>query len=199
MMSQSNLFPIFLKLTGRTVLVVGAGSVAASKLDALEQSGATIRIVAPQIGQNIKRSGISIVHRQFKPSDLDGVWLVIAAATTEVNRQVADAAEKRCVFVNAVDDPANASAYLGGVVRKGDVTFAISTNGRAPALASILREGLDMVLPTSDLERWMKDAEILRTQWRSEGVPMNERRPLLLEVLIRNYSYEKGSSGANAS
>jgi siroheme synthase-like protein len=196
MMSQSNLFPIFLKLTGRTVLVVGAGSVAASKLDALEKSGATIRIVAPQIGQNIKRSGISIVHRKFQPSDLDGVWLVVAAATTEVNRQVANAAEERCVFVNAVDDPANASAYLGGVVRKGDVTFSISTNGRAPALTSILREGLEMVLPTSDLERWMKDAEILRTQWRSEGVPMNERRPLLLEALIRNYSYNKGSSGA---
>ena len=196
-MSQSNLFPVFLKLTGRTILVVGAGSVAASKLDALEKSGATIRIVAPKIGRNIKRSEISIVHRQFQPSDLDGVWLVVAAATPEVNRQVADAAEERCVFVNAVDDPANASAYLGGVVRRGDVIFSISTNGRAPALASILREGLDMVLPASDLERWMKDAEMLRAKWRSEGVPMNERRPLLLEALIRHYSYAKGRSGIN--
>ena len=141
-----------------------------------------MRVVAPEIGSSIERLGVSIVRRAFQPDDLDGVWLVVAAATPDVNRQVADAANARRVFVNAVDDPANASAYLGGVVRRGGVTFAISTDGRAPALAGLLREGLDAVLPASDLERWMSDAETLRDRWRADGVPMDARRPLLLKA-----------------
>ena len=188
MTAQGNLFPVFLKLTGRTVVVVGAGSVAAAKLSALVEAGAKVRVVAPEIGSNIERLGVSIVRRAFQPDDLDGAWLVVAAATPDVNRQVADAANARRVFVNAVDDPANASAYLGGVVRRGGVTFAISTDGRAPALAGLLREGLDAVLPASDLERWMSDAETLRDRWRADGVPMDARRPLLLKALIRRYA-----------
>ena len=188
MTAQGNLFPVFLKLTGHTVVVVGAGSVAAAKLSALVEAGAEVRVVAPEIGSNIERLGVSIVRRAFQPDDLDGAWLVVAAATPDVNRQVADAANARRVFVNAVDDPANASAYLGGVVRRGGVTFAISTDGRAPALAGLLREGLDAVLPASDLERWMSDAETLRDRWRADGVPMDARRPLLLKALIRRYA-----------
>ena len=188
MTAQGNLFPVFLKLTGRTVVVVGAGSVAAAKLIALVEAGAEVRVVAPEIGSNIERLGVSIMRRAFQPDDLDGAWLVVAAATPDVNRQVADAANARRVFVNAVDDPANASAYLGGVVRRGGVTFAISTDGRAPALAGLLREGLDAVLPASDLERWMSDAETLRDRWRADGVPMDARRPLLLKALIRRYA-----------
>ena len=188
MTAQGNLFPVFLKLTGRTVVVVGAGSVAASKLSALVEAGAALRVVAPEIGSNIERPGVSIVRRAFQPDDLNGAWLVVAAATPAVNRQVADAADARRVFVNAVDDPANASAYLGGVVRRGGVTFAISTDGRAPALAGLLREGLDAVLPAADLERWMSEAERLRDRWRADGVPMDARRPLLLKALIRRYA-----------
>ena len=188
MTAPGNLFPVFLKLTGRTVVVVGAGSVAASKLSALVEAGAAVRVVAPEIGSNIERPGVSIVRRAFQPDDLNGAWLVVAAATPAVNRQVADAADARRVFVNAVDDPASASAYLGGVVRRGGVTFAISTDGRAPALAGLLREGLDAVLPASDLERWMSEAETLRDRWRADGVPIDERRPLLLKALIRRYA-----------
>ena len=188
MTAQGNLFPVFLKLTGRTVVVVGAGAVAASKLSALVEAGAAVRVVAPEIGSNIERPGVSIVRRAFQPDDLNGAWLVVAAATPAVNRQVADAADARRVFVNAVDDPASASAYLGGVVRRGGVTFAISTDGRAPALAGLLREGLDAVLPASDLERWMREAETLRDRWRADGVPIDARRPLLLKALIRRYA-----------
>ena len=188
MTARGNLFPVFLKLTGRTVVVVGAGSVAASKLSALVEAGAAVRVVAPEIGSNIDRPGVSIVRRAFQPDDLNGAWLVVAAATPAVNRQVADAADARRVFVNAVDDPASASAYLGGVVRRGGVTFAISTDGRAPALAGLLREGLDAVLPASDLERWMSEAETLRDRWRADGVPIDARRPLLLKALIRRYA-----------
>ena len=186
-MAQGNLFPVFLKLAGRIVVVVGGGAVAASKLGALSGAGARLRVVAPEIGPDIEQPGVSVVRRAFRAEDLDDAWLVVAAATPEVNQLVAEAAEARGVFVNAVDDPANASVYLGGVVRRGGVTFAISTDGRAPALAGLLREGLEAALPESELEEWMSEAERLRKSWQAERVPMADRRPQLLEALIRRY------------
>jgi siroheme synthase-like protein len=111
---------------------------------------------------------------------------VIAAATPDVNRQVAAAAEVRRIFVNAVDDPANASAFLSGVVRRDGVTVAISTRGTAPALTALLREALDDLLP-ADLEKWLEEAHRQRLTWRKNGLAMKERRPLLLEALNRLY------------
>ena len=104
-----------------------------------------------------------------------------------MNSVVAQAAETQHIFVNAVDDPPNASLYLGGVVRRAGVTFAISTDGRAPALACLFREALDSLLPTRDLEQWMAEAAQLRRHWQKNAVPMQNRRPELLESLIRLY------------
>jgi uroporphyrin-III C-methyltransferase/precorrin-2 dehydrogenase/sirohydrochlorin ferrochelatase len=180
------LYPVFLKVAGRRVLVVGGGPVAASKLAALVAAGANVRVVAPTVVPEIAAHGVAIERREFVVSDLDDAWFVVAAATPEVNRQVADAAESRRVFVNAVDDLASASAYLGGVVRKAGVTLAISTDGRAPALAGLLREGLETLLP-DDLASWQQAADGARREWKAAGVPMEERRPLLLQAINRLY------------
>ena len=181
-----DLFPIFLKLGGRPVLVVGGGVVAASKIEALRTAGAEITVVAPHVSEPIRASGVRVVERGFEPADLDGQWLVVAAATAEVNRMVAEESERRRVFVNAVDDPANASAYLGGVLRRDGVAIAISTIGRAPALAGLLREGLDALLPV-DLDEWFRRADELKREWRSKDVPMEARRPQLMEALVKLY------------
>jgi siroheme synthase-like protein len=182
-----NLLPLFLDLTGRDVLLVGGGPVAAGKLQQLIAAGAKVRVVSPLITAEIGCvPGIEIVRRPFDASDLDGVWLVVAAATPTVNREVAAAGEARRLFVNAVDDPANASAYLSGVVRRGDVTIAISTSGGAPALTSLIREALDAVLP-ADLVEWFTVAHKERRDWRRNGVPMDARKPLLLDALNRLY------------
>ena len=158
------LFPAFIKLVGRRVVVIGGGPVAASKLRALLDSGADITVVAPEIVAEIKNSSVTIVERGFQLSDLDGAWLVVAAATPDVNRSVAEAAETRQIFVNAVDDPPNASVYLGGVVRRAGVTFAISTDGRAPALAGLLREPLTRCCPLMTLNNgWLKRVNYVST------------------------------------
>ena len=182
------LLPIFLNLSGRSVLIVGGGPVAASKLGTLVPTGADITVVAPAIVDPIREAGVTLLERPFIDSDLDGRWLVLAAATPEVNAAVARAAETRRVFVNAVDDPANATAYLGGIVRRRGVTVAISTAGRAPALAGLLREGLDAMLPGDDeLDVWLGTADELRRRWRSTDVPMTERRPELADALLGRY------------
>jgi len=183
---SDSLFPTFLKLTGRKVIVVGAGPVGASKIDTLLAAGAEVTVVAPEVVPAVAQAPVRIERRRFEPSDLDGAWFVVAAAPSDVNRAVRDAANARRVFVNAVDDPPNATAYLGGVVRKHGVTLSISTDGRAPALAGLLREGLEALLP-DDLEKWLDVSRRERENWKRDGVPMEGRRPLLLDAINRLY------------
>jgi siroheme synthase-like protein len=177
-------YPVFLDLRARPVAVVGGGKVAASKIIGLVAAGAAVTVIAPRIDPSI--SGVEKMERPFLSRDLDGKWFVVAAATPEVNRAVADAAEERRIFVNAVDDKDSASAFLGGVVRKGPVTLAISTGGNAPALAGLLREALEAVLP-QDVIEWTRIANELRAQHKRDAVPIDERRPLLLQALNQLY------------
>ena len=181
------LFPVFLKLAGRRVLVVGGGPVAAGKLRALLEAGAEVIVVAPQICDEIRSAWVTIVQRPFVPSDLNGVAFVVAAAPPAVNHEVAAAAHARGLFVNAVDDVESASAYAGAIVRRAGVTLAISTDGAAPALAGLLREALEAVLP-ADLDAWMSCARDARRDWLARGVPMSERRPMLLDALVALYA-----------
>ena len=173
------------------MVLVGAGPVGASKLAALLAAGADVRVIAPEVHADVAAAPVQIERRGFVAADLDDAWLVVAAATPEVNRQVADAAEARRIFVNAVDDPPNATAYLGGVVRRDGVTLAISTSGAAPAIAGMLREALDALLP-SDLATWMATAGESRQAWKTSAVPMEQRRPLLLKALNRLYAAREG-------
>jgi uroporphyrin-III C-methyltransferase/precorrin-2 dehydrogenase/sirohydrochlorin ferrochelatase len=182
---------VFLKLEGRRVLVVGAGPVAAGKLRALLNADARITVVAPEVTSEIEAltDRIEIVRRPFVDSDLDGVWYVVAAAPPEVNRAVSRGAEARKLFVNAVDDLENATAYLGAIVQRAGVTIALSTDGEAPALAGLLREALEQLLP-DDLDRWMALSKEERRKWLAERVPMDARRPMLLEALNRLYGLQ---------
>lgn len=200
---HSTLLPVFLKVAGRRVVVVGGGPVAAAKIDGLMGAGAEVLVVAPELRQEIVRwaegtgqgqgpggagKGLVVVQRGFRSDDLDGAWLAVAAGTPEVNRQVAAAAEARRLFLIAVDDPQAASAYGAGVVRRAGVTVAVSTDGAAPALAGLLREGLEALLPDEgELGAWVAEARARRAEWRAAGVPMAERRPRLLAAINRLY------------
>jgi uroporphyrin-III C-methyltransferase / precorrin-2 dehydrogenase / sirohydrochlorin ferrochelatase len=197
-MSEPALLPVFLRLSGRRVLLVGGGNVAAAKLPALLETGATVTVVAPEILEEIASSPVELRLRPFRADDLEGAWFVVAAATPDVNRHVRAAAEALRVFVNAVDDPASASAYTGGVLRRGGVTVAVSTEGRAPALAGLLREALAAVLP-EEIDVWVAEAHALRERQRLTGVPMGRRRPLLLEVLNQLYTDKTAAPATRVS
>ena len=193
---MSVMFPAFLNLESRRVVLVGGGRVAAGKLESLLTAGARVTVVAPEVRAEIEREGVNIVRRRFEEHDLDGAWWVVAAAPSEVNRLVQAAAEARRIFVNAVDDPRHATAFAGGVVRRAGVTIAISTDGRAPALAGLLREALDAWLPC-ELDVWMKASDDARRAWREQSVPMEARRPQLLETLNRLYADRSKSQNPN--
>jgi len=194
-------FPVFLKLSGRRVLLVGGGRVAAGKLRGLLAAGARVTVVAPEILPDIAAAPVTLVRRPFDPGHLAGVCYVVSAAPREVNAAVAREADARGLFVNAVDDVENASAYAGATLRRAGVTIAISTAGDAPALAGLLREALEVVLP-DDLDAWMECARASRPRWLAAGVPMDERRPLLLEALVGLYRTDASTptpDGAHAS
>ncbi len=144
----TDMFPIFLKLDGRRVLVVGASTVAEGKIRGLLEARASIQVVAPEAVLQVQKwAGEGVVAwkaRGFQPSDLDQVSLVIAAtSSSELNAQVFKEAQARKVLCNAVDDPENCDFYYPAVVRRGDLQIAISTNGRSPALAQRLRQELE--------------------------------------------------------
>lgn len=171
------LLPVFLDLGGKLVLVVGAGVVASRKLAELAALGARLRVVAPEATEEIDARAAAgeliFERRAFEDRDIDGAWLVLAATDdAAVQRRVAAACEAARVFCIAVDDPPNASAYGGGVVRRGPVTIAISTSGEAPALARLLREVLEQVLPD---EGYVDAARALREKWKADKTPMASR------------------------
>jgi len=146
------MFPIYLKLQGRACLVVGAGTIAAPKIESLLHAGASVTVVAPQAGTAIiERSsrGELVWHeRLFTETDLDGKFLVITATDVQqVNHTVAEAARTRNVLCNSVDDPPDCDFFYPSVVQRGDLQIAISTAGKSPALSQRLRLELEEMLP----------------------------------------------------
>ncbi len=137
-------YPANLVLRGRRVLVVGAGAIAARKVEGLLACGADVVVVAPSVGDGIRRladAGVVRLHeRAYRPGDLDEVWLAVTATDDPaVNRAVFADGESRRIWVNAADDPASCSFTLPSVVRQGPIMVTVATGGHSPALATWLR------------------------------------------------------------
>src|ERR1017187_6319649 len=129
-----SLFPIFLKLTGRLAIVIGAGNLAESKIESLQAANASVTVIAPKASARIvamAESGEVVWHqREYATGDLAGQFLVVAATDVPaVNRAVFAEAEAAGILINAVDDPPFCDFYFPSVVRRGDLQIAISTAG----------------------------------------------------------------------
>ncbi|MGQ0803227.1 MAG: precorrin-2 dehydrogenase/sirohydrochlorin ferrochelatase family protein [Actinomycetota bacterium] len=138
-------YPVNLIVRGRRCVVVGAGRIAARKIEALLAAGAEVHVVAPKLGDDVaalREAGrVTVDEREFAPADLDRAWLATTATDEpSVNRAVFEAGESRGVWVNSADDPDNCSFTLMSVVRRGDVVVTVGTGGRSPALAAWLKE-----------------------------------------------------------
>jgi len=179
------LFPMFLKLTGRPCLVVGAGSVGEGKIRTLLPTGASLRVVAhhatPAVVKWAKSGRIAWEARSFTPADLEGVFLVIAATSSvEVNDIVFREAQRRGVLCNAVDDPVRCDFYYPAVVRRGSLQIAISTEGQSPALAQRLRRELENQFGP-EYAGWVEHLGEERKQLLAQEMDYEHRRSLLHE------------------
>lgn len=145
-------FPIFLRLAGEPVLVVGGGEVAARKIDLLLRTSAQVRVVAPELVPGLAELAAAgdIVHvaSEFRPEHLDGVRLAIAATDKRaINAWVARQAERRNIPVNVVDDRELSSFIVPAIVDRSPVVVAVGSSGDAPVLTRRLRERLESFLP----------------------------------------------------
>jgi siroheme synthase-like protein len=166
MSTQNALLPMFLKLDGRPCLVVGAGHVALEKISSLLTTGAKLRVIAPdglpEVQALAEQRRLEWVRRAFEEDDLDDTFLVIAATDLpEVNHAVYEAAVRRHILANAVDDPPFCDFYFSSVVRRDGLQIAISTAGESPAVAQELRREIDSALP-ADLGPWLSELGKLR-------------------------------------
>ncbi len=144
--------PLFHNLRGARVLVVGGGEIALRKSRLLADSGAVLRVVAPEIGvevrELIERSGGEQILRGYTESDLNGCVLIIAATDDEpLNAQVSADARQRGVPVNVVDAPALCSVIFPAIVDRSPLVIAVSSGGDAPVLARLIRAKLETWIP----------------------------------------------------
>jgi precorrin-2 dehydrogenase/sirohydrochlorin ferrochelatase len=184
---------MFLKLTGRSVLVVGAGRVGEPKIRGLLDTSARIRVVALQASEKVAewaREGlITLEERAFVPADLDGMFLaVIATSSADLNARAYREAQQRGVLCNAVDDPEHCDFFYPAVVRRGDLQIAISTSGQSPSLAQRLRQQLEQQFGPGYSE-WV--AELGATRRRVLGSSLDpERKRELLRSLASEEAFE---------
>jgi uroporphyrin-III C-methyltransferase / precorrin-2 dehydrogenase / sirohydrochlorin ferrochelatase len=188
--SSTQLFPVFLDLSDKQVLIVGGGVVAKRKIDALLSSGARIVVVAPELDaslQTLRSSGrIAHIQARYSADHLDGAWMVIAATCDRtVNAQVFQNASARRLFVNVVDDAPHSNFQSPARVERGPLQIAISSGGVAPMLARHVREQLEAQFdPAYAALARLLESE--RHHIRSTLPNVNRRRAFFEQVLSGN-------------
>jgi len=180
------LFPMFMKLEGRSCLVVGAGTVGEPKINSLVTAGASVRVVAlhatAAVAEWAQAGAITWQARAFNSADLDGTFLVIAATnSSDVNAAIFHQARQRNILCNVVDDPEHCDFYYPAVVRRGDLQLAISTKGQSPALAQRIRRELEMQFGP-EYGAWLEELGRARQQLFASKIDPEQRRRLLHEL-----------------
>jgi precorrin-2 dehydrogenase / sirohydrochlorin ferrochelatase len=197
-----SLFPMFLKLDGRSCLVVGAGKIGEGKIRSLLVARANVRVVAPWATPAVAawaRAGVLTWQaRQVQIEDLDSTFLVVAATSSvEVNDLVYLEAGRRQILCNVVDDPDRCDFFYPAVVRRGALQIAISTEGNSPALAQRLRREFEAQLAPV-YAGWVEQLGRLRKQLFGQSLNPEHRRRLLHELASRQSFEARLSTGAAA-
>lgn len=171
---MSRSFPLALKLEGRKCLVVGSTPEAAQRATAFLESGAEVHVIArspsAELVRALEGTAARLHEREYRALDLHGTWLaVLTDRDPELARRMAEDAEAARVFFCAVDVPGHGSFSHMAVARAGIVTFAVASEGRAPALARRLREELQRVSDEAGLAEFAEELAVLRDRTPSEA------------------------------
>jgi precorrin-2 dehydrogenase/sirohydrochlorin ferrochelatase len=190
-MERNNLYPIFLKLNKLNVLIVGGGFVAEEKLRFLLKSSpdANVTMVAPEFKENTifvaKTGKVTLIEDIYNKRYLKGNNIVIATTNvTEVNLKVHKHCRKKGILVNVADNPPYCDFYMGGIVTKGNVKVAISTNGKSPTTAKRLRQFFEDVIPENidDLVKNLNEyRKTIKGNFEQKVETLNEVTKTLIE------------------
>jgi len=185
---------MFLKLEGRRCLVVGAGTIAEGKIGGLIATDASIRVIAPEATTQVQtwagEGKIDWERRKFLTSDLQGVFLVVAAtSSTLVHEEIFAEAKKLGVLCNVVDVPHLCDFFYPAIVRRGSLQIAISTAGESPALSQRLRKELEQQFGP-EYEAWVTAIGEARSELATRNLSAEDRKEILHELASREF-YEK--------
>ena len=177
---------MFLKLAGRRCLVVGAGDVAEGKIAGLLDACATVRVVAPEATPHVQSwaaaGRLEWLARPCEPTDLDGMFLVVAATSSpEFHEQIYAEAHHRGVLCNVVDVPELCDFYYPAVAHRGALQVAVSTSGQSPALAQRLRRELEEQFGP-EYEAWLQQLGEERAKLFVANMHPEERKRLLHDL-----------------
>ena len=183
-----SLYPIFLRLEGHKVLIVGGGSIAEQKIEAVLRSATDVTVVSPQITPRIRlwahQRRIKYQAVEFRAGMTQGYFLVISCTDSEeTNRAVYQEARENGALANAVDDPSYCDFYAPAVVSRGEFQIAISTGGNSPALSQHVRRQLEEDFGP-EYESWTAWLGRMREMMR-QVLPRTERRKELLMLLAQ--------------
>ncbi len=181
-----SLYPIFLKLEGHKVLIVGGGRVAEEKAEAVLRSATDVTVLAPRLTPRLQlwaqQGLVKHAMEEYRPGAARGYFLVIAATDSEqVNHEVYAEGKADGALCNAVDDPAHCDFYAPAVVNRGDFQIAISTGGKSPALAQRVRRKLEQDFGP-EYGPWTAWLGRMRAALRAV-LPPSERRKHLLHLM----------------
>ena len=176
-------YPVFLRLAGRRCVVIGGGTIATRKVESLLIAGACVAVISPSLTGDLAaraaRGEIEHVARAYRPGDLAGAMLAYAATDDEtVHAAVACEAEAAGVLLNVVDRPPLCTFIAPSILRRGDLTVAVSTSGGSPALARRVREDLERSLGP-EYERALDVLGRLRRHLQTRAVSSAERQRIL--------------------
>jgi len=191
--------PVFQNIKGKLCLVVGGGAVAVRKAGVLLDAGATVRVVAPEISEELtERDNVEAIAARFESPHLDGVALAIAATDDrEVNKQVSELAQARNIPVNVVDDPELCSFIMPAILDRSPLMIAFSSGGASPVLTRMMRGKLETMIP-QNYSRLAAFAERFREQVK-QGVTNPAKRRIFWENVFEGVVAEKVLTGDEAS
>lgn len=177
---MSVLYPVFIELLHRPCVVVGGGSVAERKVIVLLESGADVTVVSPELTEHLQKlvdeRKLRHVARTYCGGALQGAFLVVAATgEEEVNRAVSHEARQRNMLVNVVDVPELCNFFVPAVCQRGDLQIAVSTSGRAPALARAIRRRLEKLIPPAIAEDIRSLAARRRKNRQNRALSLQQR------------------------
>ena len=167
-------YPVFLDLAGKPVLVIGGGNIAHQKMTNLLKAGADVTVISPNLNEEMAalaaEGRFRHVPREYGTGDIEGYFIAfVATDDRSANRAVWQEGRRSGVMVNAVDDPPNCDFIMPGIAERGDITIAISTSGRSPAMARRLREELEEYLTEEHVQMLDLAAEV-RAELRERGL-----------------------------
>ena len=171
--SQMRYYPVFLDLQGKPVVVIGGGRIARQKMENLLKAGANVTVVSPELNPEMaalqSEGRFRYIEREYETGDIDGYAIVFVATDDgAINAVVTREGRAKRIWVNAVDDPPNCDFIMPGIAQRGDLTVAVSTSGRSPAMARKMREELEEFL-TEDWVEMLELAAEVRAELRERG------------------------------